>query len=119
MHSGRRVWPADQHARRWHLRYLRRGRMASLPDNTRCATTQSRSAIMTSAKGLEGVAGATTNISHVFGEEGRLVYSGYEISELAGAATLGGDCFSLWTGRPPKRSQLEDLRAAQQPHRGV
>src|SRR5260370_21265666 len=88
MHSGRRVWPADQHARRWHLRYLRRGRMASLPDNTRCATTQSRSAIMTSAKGLEGVVVATTNISHVFGEEGRLVYSGYEISALAGPGPL-------------------------------
>src|SRR5260370_27137372 len=100
MHSGRRVWPADQHARRWHLRYLRRGRMASLPDNTRCATTQSRSAIMTSAKGLEGVVVATTNISHVFGEEGRLVYSGYEISELAGAGALRRRRFPLCGGRP-------------------
>ena len=30
---------------------------------------------------------ASTKISHVFGEEGRLVYQGYEISELAGKAT--------------------------------
>src|SRR5258706_2073547 len=105
MHSGRRVWPADQHARRWHLQYLRRGRMASLPDNTRCATTQSRSAIMTSAKGLEGVVVATTNISHVFGEEGRLVYSGYEISELAGRGTLRGVLFPLWHGSLPQRHQ--------------
>src|SRR5258708_39632817 len=107
MHSGRRVWPADQHARRWHLRYLRRGRMASLPDNTRCATTQSRSAIMTSAKGLEGVVVATTNISHVFGEEGRLVYSGYEISELAGRGPLEKDLVLLVRGAPPTRSRMD------------
>src|SRR5260370_40871220 len=84
--------------------------MASLPDNTRCATTQSRSAIMTSAKGLEGVVVATTNISHVFGEEGRLVYSGYEISELAGGAPFGEVCFLLWKGRLPKRSEVGELQ---------
>ncbi|HEY7848680.1 MAG TPA: citrate/2-methylcitrate synthase, partial [Ktedonobacterales bacterium] len=42
-----------------------------------------RSTQMTSAKGLEGVVVAQTHISHVFGEEGRLVYRGYEINELA------------------------------------
>src|SRR5260370_33444856 len=81
--------------------------MASLPDNTRCATTQSRSAIMTSAKGIEGVVVATTNISHVFGEEGRLVYSGYEIRELAGRAPLEEEWFLLGKGRLPQSREVE------------
>src|SRR5258707_15769737 len=82
----------------------------------RWATSQSRSAIMTSAKGLEGVVVATTNISHVFGEEGRLVYSGYEISELAGRATFEEVCFLVWKGRLPKRSELDELQRVMQPH---
>ncbi|HZC76672.1 MAG TPA: citrate/2-methylcitrate synthase, partial [Ktedonobacterales bacterium] len=72
---------------------------------------------MTSAKGLEGVVVATTNISHVFGEEGRLVYSGYEISELAGRATFEEVCFLLWKGRLPKRSELDELQRVMRLHR--
>src|SRR5260370_40304542 len=93
--------------------------MASLPDNTRCATTQSRSAIMTSAKGLEGVVVATTNISHVFGEEGRLVYSGYEISELAGRATLQEDSFLPVEGPHPEKNHEEELPRGRRHTQGV
>ena len=34
------------------------------------------------SKGLEGVVAAETTLSKVFGEDGRLVYVGYEIEDL-------------------------------------
>ncbi|HEX9057584.1 MAG TPA: citrate synthase/methylcitrate synthase [Ktedonobacterales bacterium] len=63
----------------------------------------------TTAKGLEGVVVATTNVSHVFGEEGRLVYRGYEIGELAGKASFEEVCHLLWKGHLPNRTELDEL----------
>lgn len=62
---------------------------------------------MTSAKGLEGLVVASTTISHVFGEEGRLVYRGYDIGQLAGKATYEEVCYLLWHGRLPNRAELD------------
>jgi citrate synthase len=64
---------------------------------------------MSSAKGLEGVVAASTAISHVFGEEGRLVYRGYEISELAGKASYEEACYLLWNGHLPNRAEVDQL----------
>jgi citrate synthase len=61
-------------------------------------------------EGLEGVVAAATALSHVFGEEGRLVYRGYDIHELAGKASFEEVAFLLWNGRLPDRRQLDDLR---------
>jgi citrate synthase len=63
-----------------------------------------------SSKGLEGVVAAQTALSHVYGEEGRLVYSGYEIEDLAENATFEEICHLLWFGELPNTKQLEDLR---------
>jgi citrate synthase len=71
------------------------------------------------AKGLEGVVVAETNISHVFGEEGRLVYRGYEISELAGKATYEEVCHLLWKGSLPTRAELDALNAALRAQRSL
>jgi citrate synthase len=62
-----------------------------------------------SPRGLEGVVAASTRISHVFGEEGRLVYQGYEISELAGKATFEEVCYLLWHGKLPNSKELHEL----------
>src|SRR5690348_11652742 len=59
--------------------------------------------------GLEGVVAARTGIGHVFGEEGRLVYRGYEITELAGKASFEEVCYLLWNGKLPTRKELSDL----------
>ncbi len=67
---------------------------------------------MSSAKGLEGVVVASTTVSHVFGEEGRLVYRGYEINQLAAKATYEEVAFLLWKGHLPNRSELDELNAA-------
>jgi citrate synthase len=63
-----------------------------------------------SSKGLEGVVAAQTALSHVYGEEGRLVYAGYEIEDLAENVTFEEICHLLWFGELPNPKQLEDLR---------
>ena len=62
------------------------------------------------SKGLEGVVAAQTALSHVYGEEGRLVYAGYEIEDLAENVTFEEVCHLLWFGELPNTKQLEDLR---------
>ncbi|HEX6123127.1 MAG TPA: citrate/2-methylcitrate synthase, partial [Ktedonobacterales bacterium] len=74
---------------------------------------------MSSAKGLEGVVVASTGISHVFGNEGRLIYRGYEISELAGKATYEEACFLLWQGRLPNRAELDELNRTMRAQRAI
>lgn len=65
-----------------------------------------------SAKGLEGVVAAQTRISRVMGEEGRLIYGGYEIDDLARHTTFEEVCHLLWYGELPDRARLDELRAA-------
>src|SRR5215216_5971634 len=61
-------------------------------------------------EGLEGVVAASTALSHVFGEEGRLVYRGYDIHELAGKASFEEVAYLLWRGHLPNRAELNDLQ---------
>ena len=60
-------------------------------------------------EGLEGVVAASTALSHVFGEEGRLVYRGYDIHELAGKASFEEVAHLLWVGHLPDRAELAEL----------
>lgn len=62
------------------------------------------------SKGLEGVVAAETSLSQVLGEEGRLIYAGYDIEDLAQRVTFEEVCHLLWFGELPTRAQLEDLR---------
>src|SRR6187399_2849657 len=59
--------------------------------------------------GLEGVVAASTELSHVFGEEGKLVYRGYDIHELAGKASFEEVAHLLWVGHLPNRAELDAL----------
>jgi citrate synthase len=63
-----------------------------------------------SAKGLEGVVAAETSLSKVFGEEGRLIYRGYTIEDLAKNVSFEEVCHLLWYGDLPTRTQLADLK---------
>jgi citrate synthase len=74
---------------------------------------------MLAAKGLEGVVVSATSISHVFGEEGRLVYRGYDIHELASNATYEEVCFLLWNGHLPRKDELEILQAGMRSNRSL
>lgn len=71
------------------------------------------------AKGLDGVVVASTAISHVFGNEGRLVYRGYSIDQLAGKATFEEVCFLLWKGHLPNQVELDELRALMSAQRNI
>lgn len=63
-----------------------------------------------SSKGLEGVVVANTGLSKIYGEQGRLLYRGYEIDDLAANTTFEEVCYLLWFGALPNRQQLTDLR---------
>jgi citrate synthase len=70
-------------------------------------------------EGLEGVVAASTALSHVFGEEGRLVYRGYDIHELAGKASFEEVAHLLWLGHLPTRSELDALSAKLEANRSL
>ncbi len=63
------------------------------------------------AKGLEGIVANSTRLSDVLGQEGILIYSGYDINELAGKASYEEVVYLLWHGVLPSRVQLEELKA--------
>lgn len=62
-------------------------------------------------KGLEGVVIADTKLSKVFGEEGKLVYSGYDIMDLAEYATFEEVVFLLWNNKLPTQVEYDRFRA--------
>jgi len=59
---------------------------------------------------LEGVVVAETRLSKIYGEQGRLIYNGYEIEDLAENTTFEEVCHLLWYGSLPNRRQLDELR---------
>jgi len=59
--------------------------------------------------GLEGIIGAQTAISHVDGANGRLIYQGYVIADLAQEMSFEEVAFLLWQGRLPNRQELDGL----------
>jgi citrate synthase len=70
------------------------------------STAVSDQPVLPKPEGLEGVVAASTALSHVFGEEGRLVYRGYDIHELAGRASFEEVAYLLWMGHLPTQSEL-------------
>ncbi len=65
---------------------------------------------MTNGKaGLEGTTAARTAISDVDGEQGRLIYQGIDIFELAGSSTFEETTYLIWNGKLPNAEQLGPL----------
>jgi citrate synthase len=61
------------------------------------------------AAGLRGVIAAQSSIGDVNGEEGILIYQGYNIHDLAEHSTFEEVIFLLWNGRLPKARELADF----------
>jgi citrate synthase len=59
--------------------------------------------------GLEGIVAAQTAISMVDGANGRLVYRGYVIADLAEDMSFEEVAFLMWNGHLPTRAELEAL----------
>lgn len=62
------------------------------------------------AAGLRGVVAAQSAIGDVNGEQGILIYQGYDIHDLAEHSTFEEVIFLLWNGRLPKKDELEHLK---------
>ncbi|HEY8864935.1 MAG TPA: citrate/2-methylcitrate synthase [Candidatus Dormibacteraeota bacterium] len=59
--------------------------------------------------GLEGIIAAQTEISMVDGANGRLVYQGYVIADLAEDMSFEEVAYLLWKGRLPTHAELDAL----------
>src|SRR4029079_18269987 len=62
------------------------------------------------AAGLRGVVAAQSSIGDVNGEQGILIYQGYNIHDLAEHSTFEEVVFLLWNGRLPKADELGELK---------
>ncbi|MBK8812659.1 MAG: citrate synthase [Acidobacteria bacterium] len=71
------------------------------------------------AAGLRGVVAAQSSIGDVDGENGILIYQGYNIHDLAEHSTFEEVIFLLWNGRLPKQDELDDLKAQFRANSGV
>jgi 2-methylcitrate synthase len=60
--------------------------------------------------GLEGVVAGESSLSDVNGQEGRLIYAGYDIHDLAEHSTFEEVIYLLWNGDLPTRHELDELK---------
>jgi citrate synthase len=63
------------------------------------------------SKGLADVVAASTALSDIDGQAGRLSYRGYDIHQLAGGATFEEIAYLLQRGSPPDAAELDSFRA--------
>ena len=61
------------------------------------------------AHGLEGINVTATRLCRIDGLKGELVYSGYDIFDLAARSTFEEVAFLLWNQRLPARAELDAL----------
>ena len=64
----------------------------------------------TAGKGLEGIVVANTQLSSVRGQEGKLIYHGYNIDDLAGHVSYEEVVHLLHHGKLPNQSELDELK---------
>ena len=69
--------------------------------------------------GLRGIDVASSKICDVRGKEGKLIYRGYRIEDLAENATFEEVCFLLLYERLPKKAELADFNASLKQKRHV
>ncbi|MFB6078174.1 MAG: citrate synthase [Halarchaeum sp.] len=70
-------------------------------------------------KGLEGVLVAESGLSYIDGDEGRLVYRGYTIEDLAREASYEEVLYLLWHGELPTEGELDEFAADMADERAV
>jgi citrate synthase len=86
--------------------------MKSTPPTWQMSMTLMREPPVSSAsKGLKGVVAADSAICDVDGAEGRLIYRGYNIHDLADHSSYEEVCYLLLEGELPDAAQLAGFRA--------
>ncbi|WP_442598602.1 citrate synthase/methylcitrate synthase [Neobacillus sp. D3-1R] len=61
-------------------------------------------------QGLKGIVAAETLISHIDGQEGILIYRGYDILEITKNHSFEETAYLLWYGRWPNEGELHQLK---------
>ncbi len=61
--------------------------------------------------GLEDIVALSSKICFIDGKQGRLIYEGYDIRDLAARSTFEEVAHLLWYGRLPTEAQLAELKA--------
>ncbi len=69
------------------------------------------SRLVTQTKGLEDVVSGQSSICFIDGQEGRLLYRGYDIVDLAPKSSYEETAFLLWNGHLPTASELNAFSA--------
>jgi citrate synthase len=67
--------------------------------------------LVTQSKGLEDVVTGQSSICFIDGQEGRLLYRGYDIVDLAPKSTYEETAFLLWNGHLPTAQELNSFTA--------
>src|SRR5437016_1885553 len=75
-------------------------------------TNKAAPAPTTASKGLQNIVVGQSKLSLVNGTEGKLIYAGYNIEDLAEHATFEEVIYLLWHGDLPTQDQLDKLRQA-------
>jgi len=75
--------------------------------------------LTTQAKGLEDVIAGQSSICFIDGHEGRLLYRGYDIDDLAQRSNYEETTYLLWNGRLPTASELGDFTSELSPKRAL
>lgn len=63
--------------------------------------------IATQTRGLQDVVAGQSSICFIDGQEGRLLYRGYDIRDLAAKSTYEETAFLLWNGHLPTQAELQ------------
>src|SRR5437667_5375532 len=62
--------------------------------------------------GLEDVVVSTSEICYIDGREGRLLYRGYDVDDLAAHSTFEETVFLLWQAHLPSKKEYQDISKA-------
>jgi citrate synthase len=66
--------------------------------------------LLRAPKGLDGVVVAETKISKIDGVAGRLLYRGYDVTDLVGKASFEAVAHLLWVGHLPSPDELKKFK---------
>jgi citrate synthase len=69
--------------------------------------------------GLEGVVAASSTVSYIDGNIGKLIYGGYNIHDLAEHSTFEEVIYLLWNSRLPQQAELDELKSQLNKESGI
>ena len=93
--------------------------MSAAVSATSSASDKDVSADKAATRGLKGVVAADTQICDVDGDQGKLIYRGYNIHDLAKSSTFEETSYLLFKGELPTAAQLAEFNKVLVRHREI